>query len=215
MIWFQEQFFFANRDVVYRVKDLAHSDGEPEKIFETPADQGLLFPKFFAVDDTLYLYLKQKLYRFGKKRVLFREKYGFEKLYDFDGYEVWDFVAVDDHRVAFQTRPRYAGQEEIGELTVLDLKTFQETKYPARYGYVRKWNGRVCVIHFGNPVKNVPILECFDLETGQKRVLMYGALGKECVREIYETGYGTVLLDYKENLYRVEDLWGQMKEVRL
>ncbi len=86
----------------------------------------------------------------------------------------------------------------------------KETKYPCEYGRIIKWKHTICVLP-KNAGKNVPILVCFDFEKNEKRILKYGALGKEAISNIYETPCGTVIECEKSNLYNVDDLWKLME----
>lgn len=201
---------------VYLVEDVENSSGEPQKVFEVPkGDARTSSPDLFVMDEVLYLRVAEDIYRWVQKDTDSETKGVFEKEGSLGEVLVSSFTKIDASRVAYEKRPEHWRGESDSELVVLDLKTFQETKYPAKQGLVQEWRGKVCVLFVGDPTKNTPILECFDLETGKKRVLKYGALGKESIRQIYETACGTVLLGSGDNLYRVEDLWGQMKEVRL
>lgn len=137
---------------------------------------------------------------------------GFNKIYKIDGFNVWDFALVSDNKVAFQMRPEYieCGVTE-SELTVLDINTLEVEKYPCHYGYVQKWIGnRICVFSVEPSVK-VPIAECFDFDTNEKKVLKYGALGKESIKDIYETDNGTVIIGSGKNIYLTKELWEFMK----
>lgn len=58
-----------------------------------------------------------------------------------------------------------------------------------------------------------PILQCFDLKTGEKRSLPYGALGKVCLMGFSQLTDGRVLLRTSDNrLVIPEELWEFMKE---
>lgn len=58
------------------------------------------------------------------------------------------------------------------------------------------------------------IIECFDLNSGERKHLMYGALGKDSVRNIYETSCGTILEGKEKNIYRTTELWEFMESVK-
>ena len=43
---------------------------------------------------------------------------------------------------------------------------------------------------------------------------MYGALGKDSVRDIYEVSCGTILEGREKNIYRTTELWEFMEEAK-
>ena len=57
----------------------------------------------------------------------------------------------------------------------------------------------------------MPIVECFDFDTGEKRSLMYGSLGADSVHSIFETAVGTVLEGNCGDIYLTTQLWDFMK----
>jgi len=63
-----------------------------------------------------------------------------------------------------------------------------------------------------NVTNKMPIIECFDFAAGKQRSLMYGALGKDSVRNIYETGRGTVIEGSGKYIYRTTKLWEFMED---
>lgn len=85
----------------------------------------------------------------------------------------------------------------------------KEREYPCVYGKIIKWKNRICVLP-RNVGKDVPMLICFDFEKKEKKVIEYGAFGKDEINNIYETSSGTIVEGKESNLYRVEDLWSFM-----
>lgn len=87
--------------------------------------------------------------------------------------------------------------------------------YSCHYGYVRKWmDERVCVLPV-NVTGKMPIIECFDFNAGEKKSLMYGALGKDSVHDIYENECGTILEGSGKNIYRTTKLWEFMQDTKI
>lgn len=212
MIWFEGELFAADRSCVYRIRNVTDSANSHEKVLELKEGDIRWYPKFFILGDRLHLFMHQSIYAWGKKDGLFRKGSEFKKVYTIDGFNAWDFAPVGDTRVAFQVRPKYISRGGTeSSLTVLDITTGTETCYPCHYGYVQKWkDNRICVLPMDVKSK-MPIMECFDFDLGEKRNLMYGALGKELVHNIYETACGTVLEGNGKNIYRTTQLWEFME----
>lgn len=186
-----------------------------EKVLELKGGDVRWFPKFFVLEDKLYLFMHQCIYEWRKKTGLFKKGCEFKKVYTIDGFNAWDFVPVGGSRVAFQVRPKTVprGKTE-SRLTLLDLATGKESYYPCNYGYVRKWtNNRICVLPV-DVTSKMPIIECFDFDSGEKKNLMYGALGKDSVYDIYEALCGTILVSREKNIYRTTGLWDFMEEIK-
>ena len=80
-------------------------------------------------------------------------------------------------------------------------------KISIEYGGIIKWKHPICVLPRSSG-KDVPILECFDFE---KKILEYGALGKETISNIYEIACGAIIEVETSNLYHVDDLRNLMK----
>lgn len=215
MIWFGGELFAADSNCVERIKNVMDFQGSREKVLELKGGDVRWFPKFFLLGDRLYLYMHQSIYEWKKKSGLFKKGCEFKKVYTIDGFNAWDFVPVGDSKVAFQVRPKSIPRGETeSRLTLLDLATGKETYYPCHYGYVRKWqDNRICVLPV-DVTSKMPIIECFDLESGEKKKLMYGALGKDSVRNIYETSCGTVLEGSGKNIYRTTELWEFMESAK-
>lgn len=51
-------------------------------------------------------------------------------------------------------------------------------------------------------------------DDGKYILIMYGALGKDSVRNIYETSCGTILEGKEKNIYRTTELWEFMESVK-
>lgn len=205
MIWFEDKLFAADKNCVYHIKDMMNFAASCEKVLELERGDIRWHPKFFVSGNVLYLYMHQVIYRWEKD-------FGFRPIYRIDGFTAWDFVPVCENKVAFQVRPKFIerGVTE-GELTVLDVITLEVQKIPCHYGYVRRWeNNRICVLP-NNVTGKMPIMECFDFDTNEKRCLMYGALGSDCVHNIFETVVGTVLQGDGKNIYLTTGLWDFMK----
>ena len=210
MIWFENELFVSDQNSVYHIKNPDQFAASMEKVLEPDGGDVRLFPKFFILDNTLYLYLHHAIYKWEKSRSLFKRGFQFRKIYVPEAFMTEDLIPVGEHKVAFQTRPEYItkGVTEA-ELTVLDINTLQTEKYPCHYGNVMKWTeNRICVLP-KNVTGNMPIIECFDFDRGEKRCLMYGALGKDCICDIYETKCGTIL-STRRSLYRAVDFWNDM-----
>ena len=215
MQWFEGELFAADSNCVYHVKDVTDITNSCEKVLELKGGDVRWFPKFFVSGGRLYLFMHQSVYEWRKKSGLFKKGHEFKKVYTIDGFNAWDFVPVGDSKVAFQVRPKSVprGQTE-SKLTLLDLKTGKESHYPCHYGYVRKWTeGRICVLPI-DVTSKTPIIECFDFDSGERRNLMYGALGKDSVRDIYEVSCGTILEGREKNIYRTTELWEFMEEAK-
>lgn len=212
MQWFEQALFAAEANCVYQIRDVMHLAESRIKVLELKGGDIRWFPKFFVVGGNLYLFIHRTIYHWRRKKGIFQSGYEFRKVYTIDGFNVWNFAVVDDTRVAFQVRPEYIRRGETeAKLTVLDLTTGKEECYFCHYGYVRSWTGkRVCVLPIEGK-SNMPIIECFDLQSGEQRRLMYGTLGKDCVQDIYESKSGTILKGSSRNLYRTTQLWEQMK----
>lgn len=133
---------------MYHIKNPDRFAASMEKVLELDGGHVRLFPKFFVLGNTLYLYLHHSFYKWEKIRSLFKRGYQFRKVYILEGFMTEDIIPVGDHKVAFQTRPEYiTGGVTEAELTVLDINTLQIEKYPCHYGYVRKWTeNRICVL---------------------------------------------------------------------
>lgn len=215
MLWFGEELFVADRDCVYRIKNIMDFQGSYETVFALKGGDVRWFPKFFLLGDRLYLYMHQSIYEWKKKSGFFKKGSEFKKIYTIDGFNVWDFVPVGESKVAFQVRPKSIPRGKTEScLTLLDLVTGKATHYPCHYGYVRKWKGnKICVLPL-NVTSKMPIIECFDFDSGEKRRLLYGALGKDSVRNIYETSCGTVLEGSGKNIYRTTGLWEFMESIK-
>lgn len=211
VIWFENELFVSGKNSVYHIKNPDRFAASMEKVLELDGGHVRLFPKFFVLGNTLYLYLHHSIYKWEKIRSLFKRGFQFRKVYIPEGFMIEDIIPVGDHKVAFQTRPEYIpGGVTEAELTVLDINTLQTEKYPCHYGYVMKWTeNRICVLP-QNVTGKMPIIECFDFDSNEKRCLMYGALGKDCICDIYETKCGTVL-STRRTLYKAVDLWNYMK----
>ncbi len=215
MKWFEGELFAAEKNCVYRIKNITDFENSREKVLELKGGDVRWFPKFFILGDRLYLFMHQSIYVWRKKSGLFRKDYEFKKIYTIDGFNVWNFVPVGDSKVAFQVRPKSVprGKTE-SRLTLLDFTTGKESHYPCHYGYVRKWtDSRICILPIDVKSK-MPIIECFDLNSGERKHLMYGALGKDSVRNIYETSCGTILEGKEKNIYRTTELWEFMESVK-
>lgn len=215
MMWFEGELFAADSNCVYHIKNVMDFANSCEKVLEVKGGDIRWFPKFFISADRLYLFMHQSIYEWGKKSGLFRKSCEFKKIYTIDGFNAWDFAPVGDSKVAFQVRPKSIPRGETeSQLTLLDIATGKETHYPCHYGYVRKWTGsRICVLPV-NVTSKMPIIECFDFDSGEKKNLMYGALGKDCVHDIYETPCGTILKGSGKNIYRASELWEFMKSAK-
>lgn len=213
MIWFGEELFAADKECVYRIRNIEDMANSREKVLEQKGGDVRWFPKFFLLKDRLYLFMHQSIYEWRKKSGLFKKGFEFKKVYTIDGFNAWDFVPVGDTKVAFQVRPKTIPRGETkSRLTLLDLETGKESHFPCHYGYVKKWtDGRICVLPL-NVTSKMPIVECFDFNSEEKKCLMYGALGKDCVHNIYETRCGTVLEGSGKEIYRTTKLWDFMKE---
>lgn len=215
MKWFGGELFAADQNCVYRIKNITDYPNSCEKVLELKGGDIRWFPKFFVLGDKLYLFMQQCIYEWRKKTGLFKKGCEFKKVYTIDGFNAWDFVPVGGSMVAFQVRPKSVprGKTE-SRLTLLDLATGKESYYPCNYGYVRKWtNNRICVLPI-DVTSKMPIIECFDFDSGEKKNLMYGALGKDSVYDIYEALCGTVLVGREKNIYRTTGLWDFMEEAK-
>lgn len=212
MQWFEGELFAADSNSVYRIKDVTDFTNSCEKVLELKGGDVRWFPKFFISGDKLYLFMHQSVYEWRKKSGLFRKGCEFKKIYTIDGFNAWDFVPVGDSKVAFQVRPKSVPRGETeSKLTLLDLATGKESHYPCHYGYVRKWtDDRICVLPIDITSKML-IIECFDFNSGERKNLMYGALGKDSVCDIYEVSCGTVLVGREKNIYRASELWEFME----
>ena len=215
MKWFEEELFAADKNCVYRIKNITDFPNSCEKVLELKGGDVRWFPKFFMLGDRLYLFMHQSIYEWGKKSGLFKKGFEFKKIYTIDGFNAWDFVPVGDSKVAFQVRPKSVPRGETeSKLTLLDLATGKESHYPCHYGYVRKWtDSRICVLPI-DVTSKMPIIECFDFNSGERKNLMYGALGKDSVRDIYETSCGTILESSEKNIYRTTELWEFMESTK-
>ncbi len=205
MIWFEDELFVADKNCAYHIKDVMNFAISHEKVLELEKGDIRWHPKFFVSCKVLYLYMHQVIYKWEKNL-------GFRQIYRIDGFTAWDFVPVGKNKVAFQVRPKFIerGVTEA-ELTVLDVTTLEEEKFPCHYGYVRSWeNNRICVLP-NNVTSKMPIIECFDFDTNEKRCLMYGALGSDNVHNIFETSVGTILQGEGKNIYLTTGLWDFMK----
>lgn len=215
MKWFEGVLFAADQNSVYHIKNITDFPNSCEKVLELKDGDVRWFPKFFILGDKLHLFMHQSIYEWRKKSGLFKKGCEFKKVYTIDGFNAWDFVPVGDSKVAFQVRPKSVprGKTE-SELTLLDLTTGKESHYPCHYGYVRKWvDNRICVLPI-DVTSKMPIIECFDFNSGEKKNLMYGALGKDTVRDIYEASCGTILESREKNIYRTTGLWEFMEEAK-
>lgn len=216
LIWFEAELFAADLSSVYLIKNIEDLSHSREKVLERKGGNSHWFPKFFLLGGRLYLFMHQTVYEWKKKSWFFKTGGEFEKVYTINGFNVWDFVPVGETKIAFQVRPQYIPRGETeSRLTLLDLTTGDERSYPCHYGYVRPWtDGRVCVLPV-DVTNKMPIIECFDFAAGKKKSLMYGALGKDSVRNIYETGCGTVIEGSGKYLYRTTKLWEFMKDASI
>lgn len=214
LFWFENELFAADRNNAYRIKDVDRFTDSMERVLALKEGDVRIFPEFFVLGNTLYLYMLQSIYKWEMKRSFFKKEYHFKKIYTLEGFHAQSFVPVGDHKVAFQVRPEYTrrGVTEA-ELTVLDVHSLKTEKYPCHYGYVKKWTeNRVCVLTT-DVTSKMPIIECFDFDTNEKRCLKYGALGKDCVNHIFETKCGTVLVNGGNfTFYKVDDLWDFMEK---
>ena len=215
MKWFGGELFAADQNCVYRIKNITGFPNSCEKVLELKGGDIRWFPKFFVLGAKLYLFMQQCIYEWRKKTGLFKKGFEFKKVYAIDGFNAWDFVPVGGSRVVFQVRPKFVprGKTE-SRLTLLDLATGKECYYPCNYGYVRKWtNNRICVLPI-DVTSKMPIIECFDFDLGEKKNLMYGALGKDSLYDIYEASCGTILVGREKNIYRTTGLWDFMEEAK-
>lgn len=215
MKWFEGELFAADQNSVYHIKNIMDFPNSCEKVLELKGADVRWFPKFFILGDKLYLFMHQSIYEWRKKSGLFKKGCEFKKIYTIDGFNAWDFVPVGDSKVAFQVRPKSIPRGETeSKLTLLDLATGIESHYPCHYGYVRKWtDGRICVLPIDVKSK-MSIIECFDFDSGERKNLMYGALGKDSVQDIYETSCGTILEGRGKNIYRTTGLWEFMESAK-
>ena len=199
--WFNNELFVADKNLVYYIKDVNNFHGSIKKVLELEGGDFRWYPKFFVVGNQLFLFMHQSVYKWIEGQM-------FDKIYEIEGFNVWDFVPVGENKVAFQVRPESVNRGTTeSELTLLDINTLEVEKYPCHYGNVRKWTeNRVCILAV-EPTAKMSIMECFDFETNEKKVLKYGALGKDCVRDIYETDCGTVIVGSEKNIYLTTQLW--------
>lgn len=83
-------------------------------------------------------------------------------------------------------------------------------RYFVRRGELCLWQGRLCVtLH--NVRRGEPILQCFDLATGEKRELLFGALGKNEIYGIRTLRDGRTVLELGGTLCFTDCLWEFMK----
>lgn len=216
LTWFEDELFAADKDCAYHIKNVEDFANSCEKVLECKSGDVRWFPKFFLLGGRLYLFMHQSVYEWRKKSWFFKTGGEFEKVYTLNGFDVWNFVPVGETKIAFQVRPQYISRGETeSRLTLLDLATGNETNYPCHYGYVRKWtDNRVCVLPV-NVTSKIPIIECFDFAAEKKKSLMYGALGKDSVSDIYETECGTILKGSGKNIYRTTKLWEFMEDTKI
>ena len=64
----------------------------------------------------------------------------------------------------------------------------------------------MCVVAI-EATSKMPLMECFDFDTKEKRCLRYGALGSELVHNVFETEKGTVIEGNQGHLYLTQNLW--------
>lgn len=211
MEWFGNELFAADKNCVYYIKDIKNFKASITKVLELEdaEENTWWFPKFFVVGNQLFVFLHQVIYKWT-------EEQQFQQIYKIDGFNVWDFQPVGENKVAFQVRPKNIPRGETeSELTVLDVITLEETTYPCHYGYVRKWmENKICVLSV-NVTGKMPIIECFDFDTNEKKCLKYGALANDSVHAIYETDCGTVIKGDGKYIYRTEQLWEFMKSEKM
>lgn len=212
MQWFEGELFAADKNCVYQINNLADLTNSCKKVLELTGGDVRWFPKFFISGDKLYLFMHRSIYELRKKSGLFKKGCEFKKIYTIDGFNAWDFVPVGDSKVAFQVRPKFISRGKTeSSLTLLDLATGKESRYSCHYGYVRKWtDDRICVLPI-DVTSKMPIVECYDFHSGERKNLMYGALGKDSVCDIYETSCGTILEGREKNIYRTTELWEFME----
>lgn len=199
--WFKDELFVADRNNVYHIKNLKKSKFVPKPVLKLEGGDIRWYPKFFVTNNHLYLYIHQTIYRWEG----FRK---FRPIYKIDGFNVSDFAIIGEDRVVFQVHPKYhVHGKSTYELTVLNLATMAVEKYPCQRGNVCKWkDNRVCVVAI-EATSKMPLMECFDFDTKEKRCLRYGALGSELVHNVFETEKGTVIEGNQGHLYLTQNLW--------
>lgn len=215
MIWFQGELFAADQNCVYQISDVMNFTNTCKKVMELKAGHHSWFPKFFVLNNELYLFMHCVIYKWEKKRGFLKKRYEFTPIYKINGHNAWEFEPFGKNKVAFQTHELYSKRGETkSELTVLDTSTLEVKTYPCHRGYVQKWkDDKICVLPI-NPTSKMPIIECFDFSTGEKRSLMYGALGADNVHSIFETEAGTILEGNCGYIYLTTQLWDFMKTER-
>lgn len=206
--WFHEELFLLGSSRVCRCPAGGGEVREELRIPERVAD----FPTLFTLGDTLYLYLGGGLYRWREGGVL--RGAGFSRLrWRIAGETARGFLPVGDREVAFLSRSLSVSWEDMARwsFTVLDVETGRTRQVPCRFGELRLWQGRICVLPY-RPRRGEPILQCFDLAAGERWELPYGALGKSEIYDIFTLRDGRTLL-CGDGLYRVdtEELWSFLK----
>ncbi len=210
--WFHGDLFMAGKARAGVIRK-AGAGGSVQLLLEGGTKSAIDFPCFFVRRDVLYLYFQRRFYRWQEKK-LFR-KADFIPIYTISGETADELLPIGETQAAFVDRkgpiPRSAAEQEV---TILDVETGKTSKLTTRAGWLRPWQGRLCVMP-RNVRRGEPILQCFDLAAGDRRELIFGALGKSEIGGIYTLSDGRTVLESGNTLYFTNCLWefmGAMKE---
>lgn len=215
--WYHGDLFLAGREYAAVIRNAGKGIREPEIIFRS-GKRDLTFPFFFIRNERLYLGIQHEIYRWQEKGFLKRE--GFQKkIYTVPGNSSIEHALIGEDEIALIGR--VAPPPRIGvpaaDLEILNVETGKVRTIPCLEGNPEVWNECVCVMPYVNSAAlKAPILQCFNLKTGEQRSLPYGALGKACLMGLERMPDGRALLRTSDDrLFVPENLWGAMTEEKI
>lgn len=208
LFWFGEDLFLANHTQAAVIRE-AGEGGSVQTLLEGKPQTTADFPRYFVRRGGLYLYFQRRVYRWQEKKLL--RKAGFTPIYTISHETAANMVPVGETEAAFVDRhisvPRSQTEQEI---TILDVETGKTRGLTSRKGELCIWQRRLCVTPH-NVRRGEPVLQCFDLTTGETRELTFGALRKNEVYGIHSLSDGRTVLETGDTLCFTDCLWEFMK----
>ena len=212
-IWYGSDLFLATVNRVYTIKDAKNGGCKLITVLEFPVDYSLT-SCFFMVDDSLFVLIQGKIYKWTKGGLFKIE--GFNKCIfkmESSPHGPENVFVINDEEVAFAEPKQFSRSKEIQtrSLIILNVRTKKTRKVECFRGWLRSVEkGRVIVLCTGHEMvkdkKDLPLMVIMDLNTGERKTLPYGCLGSSEIKDVYVTRDDRLLLETDKGIICPENL---------